>query len=365
MLFERQALVRNSLSLIILNIFFLNINLILIMTLNIFLKCKRPLSSPVKAPLAGHALLPCHFSISSDSLTTSTLKALESSEDQLRIKWTKLEDNGEKLVVVAQGGKMKVEKKYWDRVKLSSSPLLHRDSSLMIDKLRVSDAGLYRCELMLDMENIQGTVSLNVTGVVFHYRSKSDRYSLDFPSAVAACLSAGAAIATPEELSAAYEDGLDQCDAGWLADQTVRYPINMPRPGCAGDLMGKPGVRTYGVRESSEKYDVYCFIDQVQGEVFYPPIKEKLTFEQATAECEKHGTVLASPGQLFAAWRAGLNRCDNGWLSDGSVRYPINIPKPQCGRGQVGVRTLYKFENQTGYPDPNDKHGAYCFKGKT
>ncbi|KAJ0057522.1 hypothetical protein NL108_009267, partial [Boleophthalmus pectinirostris] len=198
--------------------------------------------------------------------------------------------------------------------------------------------------------------------VVFHYRAKSDRYSLDFPSAIGACLSAGAAIATPEELTAAYEDGLDQCDAGWLADQTVRYPITQPRPGCGGDLMGKPGVRTYGVREQTEKYDVYCFIDQVQGEVFYPPIKEKLTFEQAKAECEKHSTNLASPGQLFAAWRAGLNRCDNGWLSDGSVRYPINIPKPQCGGGQLGVRTLYRFENQTGYPDPEDKHGAYCFK---
>lgn len=108
----------------------------------------------------------------------------------------------------------------------------------------------------------------------------------------------------------------------------------------------------------------FCLSPLSEGEVFYPPsLVDKLTFQQAAEECEKHDAVLASPGQLFAAWRAGLNRCDYGWLSDGSVRYPITIPKPQCGGGQLGVRTLYMYENQTGYPDPMDKHGAFCFKG--
>ncbi|KAM9307125.1 versican core protein [Pholidichthys leucotaenia] len=332
-------------------------------------------SSSVVGSLADRVALPCHFPIATASPSTSantpmhtpTPATLHSADpdENVRIKWMKLDRSGEKVVLVSQGRMVKVGHEFQNRVSVPSYPLSVGDASLTIVRLRAGDAGLYRCEVMHGMEDVQATVSLSVNGVVFHYRANTSRYSLSYDEALEACRSVDADMALPQQLEAAYEDGLDQCDAGWLADQSVRYPITVPRPGCAGNLRSRPGVRTYGIRDPTEKYDVYCYVDKLNGEVFFPDtIKNKLTLQQAREECEKHGAVLASPGQLFAAWRAGLNRCDYSWLSDGSVRYPITIPLPQCGGGLLGVRILYKYENQTGYPNPTDKYGAFCFKAK-
>uniref|UniRef100_A0A8C1QPV0 Neurocan core protein n=1 Tax=Cyprinus carpio TaxID=7962 RepID=A0A8C1QPV0_CYPCA len=313
----------------------------------------------VQEPLSGTALLPCVF----------TLRPSPSHEAP-RIKWTKLwgqrSPDGlqkQQSILVAKDNIIKVKKAFQGRVTLPGYPVNRYNASLVLTGLRSSDSGMYRCEVVVGINDEQDTVPLQVTGVVFHYRAPHDRYALSFSDAKRVCLENSANIATPAQLQATFNDGYDNCDAGWLSDQTVRYPIQSPRPGCYGDREDSPGVRNYGSRDPDEMFDVYCFASSLQGAVFHTSVPEKLSLASASTHCHTLGAQLATVGQLYLAWQGGLDRCDPGWLADGSVRYPINLPRRNCGGDEPGVRTVYHNPNRTGFPDTSVLFDAYCYHG--
>nr|XP_012644329.1 hyaluronan and proteoglycan link protein 3 isoform X2 [Microcebus murinus] len=275
----------------------------------------------------------------------------------VRVKWWKQLENGapEQDVLVAIGPKHRSFGDYRGRVHLRRDE--ERDVSLEIRDLRLEDYGRYRCEVIDGLEDQSGLVELELRGVVFPYQPPRGRYRLNFHEAQQACEEQDAVVASFEQLFRAWEEGLDWCNAGWLQDASVQYPITLPRQPCGG-LGLAPGVRSYGPRHRRlHRYDVFCFAAALRGQVYYLEHPKKLTLAEATEACREDGAQIAKVGQLFAAWKfRGLDRCDAGWLADGSVRYPVAHPRPHCGPPEAGVRSF-------GFPDPHAaSYGVYCYR---
>ncbi|XP_062311459.1 hyaluronan and proteoglycan link protein 1-like [Osmerus eperlanus] len=305
--------------------------------------------SKVVSRRGGNATLPCKIH-REEPLAPSR---------KMRIKWTKMTSDylKEVDVFVAMDQHKRSYGRFHGRVHLlGSSPL---DASLVITELTLEDYGKYKCEVIDGLEDGTTVVSLDLQGIVFPYYPRLGRYNLNFYDAERACRDQDAAVASFDQLYDAWRGGLDWCNAGWLSDGSVQYPITTPREPCGGKNT-VPGVRNYGLRDKEKnRYDVFCFTSNYKGRFYYLIHPSKLTYDEAVQACQKDGAQIAKVGQMYAAWKLlGFDRCDAGWLADGSVRYPITRPRRRCSPTEAAVRF-------NGYPDKKHKlYGVYCFKGQ-
>uniref|UniRef100_V9L0I4 Hyaluronan and proteoglycan link protein 2-like protein n=1 Tax=Callorhinchus milii TaxID=7868 RepID=V9L0I4_CALMI len=273
-----------------------------------------------------------------------------------RVKWIKkgrsLKEN---IVLIANSRQQRGYGGFVGRARLRRKD--RYDLSLVLGDVRLTDGGLYQCEVINGVEDQSITIQLQLRGLVFPYQRRLGRYSLNFLEAARVCVEQDAVLASYEQLYTAWTEGFDWCNAGWLEDGTVHYPVTKPRDPCGGRHLA-PGIRSYGARDKyRERFDAFCFTSTNRGQVFFQRRPQRYDFADAKEACVRSGGRLAAVGQLYAAWRfSGLSRCDAGWLADASVRYPIRQSRSRCGGGVPGVRSV-------GFPPLGQREfGAYCYK---
>ncbi|KAI9540705.1 Hyaluronan and proteoglycan link protein 1 [Dissostichus eleginoides] len=197
----------------------------------------------------GNATLPCKIQMDQSMMPSR----------KMRIKWTKMTSDylKEVDVFVAMDYHKRSYGSFHGRVHLqSSSPM---DASLVITEITLEDYGRYKCEVIDGLEDGTVVVSLDLEGVVFPYYPRLGRYNLNFYDAERACRDQDAVVASFDQLYDAWRGKLDWCNAGWLSDGSVQYPITNPREPCGGKNIA-PGVRNYGLRDKDKNhYDVFCF----------------------------------------------------------------------------------------------------------
>nr|XP_034954667.1 hyaluronan and proteoglycan link protein 2 isoform X1 [Zootoca vivipara] len=275
-----------------------------------------------------------------------------------RVRWSKVEpaEYMEVVILITNGVHHKTYGPLGSRARLRRS---HRyDASLTISDVALDDEGRYRCQLINGLEDESISLVLQLDGIVFPYQTSQGRYKFNYFEAKKACQEQDSRLASYGQLYRAWTEGLDWCNAGWVMEGTVHYPIINSREPCGGRLL-LPGVRSYGARDKlKDRFDAFCFSSAVKGRVYF--IRGHMNFKEATQACRNDRAAIAKVGQLYAAWKfSQLDRCDGGWLDDGSVRFPINIPRAHCGG--LTNPSVHSF----GFPSKlRKKYGVYCFSVK-
>jgi len=191
----------------------------------------------------------------------------------------------------------------------------------------------------------------------------------NFYAAHAACKKFRSVMASEWQLKTAQKAGLDQCDCGFVSSGRTQYPITKSfSKKCGGS---RPGIRTCAVnytKNKNGKSDVYCYSKTpyatgrlIMGVFFLRKVNKKwsMTFKEAKAACKKNNAVMASYGNIEAAYRAGMDQCnDCGFITNGRTVYPSRYKfRYRCG-GLAGIKTChvnYKYHK-------NGKADVYCYR---
>ncbi|XP_031426513.1 hyaluronan and proteoglycan link protein 1a isoform X1 [Clupea harengus] len=307
----------------------------------------------IVATRGGNLTLPCRLH------RTSTFHFGTSG---MRVKWTKYSPDlaQENDVFVSMGFHKKAYGGFQDRAFLREAD--DSDATLIITDVGLDDYGKYKCEVIDGMDDniVEVTVEFqDKAGIVFPYSPRLGRYNLNFHDGEKACMDQDAVVASFEQLYDAWQAGLDWCNAGWLNDGSVQYPINKPRGPCGG-TNSNAGLRNYGRRDKfSSRFDVFCFTGAIRGRFYWLVQPNLLTYTEAVQACQEDEAEIAKVGHMYSAWKLqGYDRCDAGWLADGSVRYPISNPRKNCSPDEAAVRMV-------GFPDKKQKlYGVYCYKAQ-
>uniref|UniRef100_A0A8C5WL53 Hyaluronan and proteoglycan link protein 2 n=1 Tax=Leptobrachium leishanense TaxID=445787 RepID=A0A8C5WL53_9ANUR len=309
----------------------------------------------VDSPVLKYLLDPIHEVIITQRGANVTLPCiLRRKPRSYKVKWSKINpvDPLESLIIISNGQHHKNYDKLKGRTRLRRSHRL--DASLVITNVSLEDEGRYRCELVNGLEDQSLVLMLQLEGVVFPYQSADGRYKYTYAEARQVCEVHDGRLATYTQLYQAWTDGLDWCNAGWILDGTVRYPVIIPRGPCGGDL--PPGIRSYGPKDKTkDRFDAFCFTSALKGRVYY--VHGPMNYNEAAEACLARQAVMAKVGHLYAAWKfSGLDQCDGGWLLDGSVRFPITEPRDHCGGlPDPGVRSF-------GFPHKQQRlYGVFCY----
>jgi len=227
------------------------------------------------------------------------------------------------------------------------------------------------------VEKTSGTGPSSQKEVFYIKGSKDSPYTLSKDAAKAACVAAGATLATSAQLTSDHTAGADWCATGWLNDKDPSYPITTSlQPGCATTpqvVTWKPpsdlaGATCYGVKPTKdanplvlpfneEKWSKYDTYSGPKKEVFYVKGSDEgspytLSKEAAQAACVAAGGRLASMHQLTGSHTAGADWCASGWLNDKDPSYPITTSL------KSGCSTTAKVVT---WKPPGDLAGATCY----